>query len=90
METKNSPKNPYRVELIFEHAIPGLGSVVSHTAKSIVGCETIARTQVLHLKQDITTTVRIFKNKSEYPSFNWTKVASYELRKSNGKLIQIL
>lgn len=72
MASIHSPKNKFRVEIVFDKAIKGLGSVVSYTAASVSACMSLA-------SRYTDATVVIQENQQAYPSFNWQTVKKYKI-----------
>lgn len=81
MKTANSlhsPKNAYRVEIHYNKPVNGLGSGVCFTSPTLEGCESLAMMQAGKEKN---VYVKIMKNESDYPKFNWVTVKTYYLNK---------
>jgi hypothetical protein len=79
-----SPKNPYRVEIVFNKPVKGLGSVVSFTAENLEGARNLAFSQVVIAKMQ--AYIRIFLNKDQYPAFNWERICTYTLNKQGEEI----
>lgn len=70
----HSPKNKFRADITFPKARTGVGSVISFTANSIDELKA-------WLEPYAPGHIRIFENKSTYPSFDWQLIESYDISK---------
>lgn len=69
----HSPKNKFSVEINFEKALRGVGSVVGYTAPSLSACMAIAARHTSRAH------VVIRENKQTYPEFDWQTVKEYKI-----------
>ena len=76
-----SPKNPYRVEINFDKAIVGIGSVSSYTCTSIDNVLHLAVGEIMRCKTSAKVT--IWHNEAGYPAFDW-HIVSETYYKPNG------
>lgn len=71
----NSPKNKFRAEITFNKLLKGIGSVTSFTANDITQLQSYIKAM-----NYTDCHVVIKENKSQYPSFNWVTVQSYDIK----------
>lgn len=70
-----SPKNKFCAEVHFNKPLKGIGSVVIFTADSVEQLQSYI--QAMNYNN---CHVVIKENKSQYPSFNWVLVKSYDIK----------
>lgn len=73
-----SPKNPYRIEVVFAEAIADLGNCFSETSESLENAKAAAERIRNTYGKPCHCTIR--HNKAQYPSFDWEIVESYDLQ----------
>lgn len=73
----HSPKNPYRLAVYFDNAIPDLGSTLSETHV----CIEHARSAAARIRETYGRPCHciIMHNKVQYPSFEWETVETFDL-----------
>lgn len=88
METYSlhSPKNPYRVEINYNKALKGLGSVSSYGAMTQEQALSYAIAEIKRNKMG--ATIIIEKNFNKYPEFDWRKVLRLKVN-ADGKAMNV-
>lgn len=71
----NSPKHKFLAEINFNVPQAGVGSVTSFTANDIAQLQSYIKAMNYS-----NCHVVIKENKSQYPSFNWVLVKSYDIK----------
>lgn len=73
-----SPKDKFFAEATFNKPLVGIGSVISKSANSLEEVEQSIISECKRMKQS--AHIRIRENKSEFPSFNWELVKTFNFQ----------
>lgn len=82
-ESIHSPKNRYRAEINYKHALKEIGSVQSFTSNDLEALLNICAQQIE--AAETPAIVKVIENMDVYPNFNWQTFATYSFNELGGR-----